>query len=228
MLEKQRFLHAYLRLAAAGKRPGGVSKRKPAPSNVRKSPHTLLVSCYETAVSAQHVLRADPYEILHHTEIAALVPPYDSHRLMEPYATLAKFEYAIEIAGVRHFAIMGHTGSEGMQYLLDGKPGAALYGWAEVARMSRERALQKHGGKDSPELSAEILRQSVLQSARNVLSYPCVYNAVKTGRLSVNALYYDDIRGDLYAYDADKQSFETVMPKQYPPAGSAAREKEVC
>ncbi len=209
MPERQRLLAAYLS-RFRNKSYAGRQAMNNVPEREYK-PHTLLVSCFESNPLAQCLFCLKPGEVLHHNEIAALVPPHESHRTFGPYSLLSKLEYAIEVAGVEHMVVLGNTHSRGMDYLLNGTRHHAIADWMDVALNSLERARKKLGNTSAEELHRETLRQSVLQSVRNLLTYPVVYKSVKRGQITLNAWYYEGSEKMLYAYNADTGKYEPVQ-----------------
>ncbi|NCC21422.1 MAG: hypothetical protein EOM26_03050 [Alphaproteobacteria bacterium] len=212
MPERQHLIAAYFRRTRARNRADGFSKEFYPRRDNGSPPHSLIISCFESCPTAHCLFGQTAGDVLHLSEIAALVPPYDSHRSFEPYSLLAKLEYAVEVARVRHIVVLGNSASRGLECLLDGTNHAALAGWVEVARLSMERARARFGDDCKEDLRRETLRQTILQSVRNLLTYPCIYKCVKRGQITLNAWYYENGERCLYAYNADEETFRPLRP----------------
>lgn len=176
--------------------------------------HTFVISSFEGSPSAERILGTQPGEILQHYEIGALVAPYDSRRVLDPYAILAKLEYAINAINVHNLLVLGNTGSRSLSYLTEGTPNPALSGWMGIAHNATERAYTQAGSNNTEEIRKEILHQTILQSMRNLLTYPIVYNAVKQGKLCLEAGYYNPAEKMLYLYDERQQAYTKVQLKE--------------
>jgi carbonic anhydrase len=187
------------------------------PPSKKIIPHTLVIGCYECPPSPEQIILPSPGEILQHFEIGALVAPYDSRRSMDPYPLLAKLEYAIEAVKVQHIVVMGNLEAKCLTYLAQGTDYPALADWIEIAHLARERAVRKNGLNNKKDLKKEILQQTVLQSVRNLLTYPIVYKAVKRGELTLNAWYYQPCEDLLFAYNPDTNSYESICPDHCSP-----------
>jgi len=214
MSERQRLIAGYLRRMRARRNKKTPQTAAGSP-DFNVSPHSLVISCFESMPAPELIFNTSQGEILQHHELGALMAPYDSRRCMDPYGALAKLEYAIEDAGVKNLVVLGNTSSKCLSYLVDGTEHPALSGWLEIAHNAMERARYKSRQIDGDALKKEILHQTVLQSVRNLLTYPVVYKAVKRGAITLNAWYYQPEEDLLYAYNPETQEFEKIgLPEE--------------
>lgn len=206
MPERQRLVSGFrTRLrnpALPGRRTGGRKREKKS--------GILLVTSFEPEITPCDLFGDQAVGVLCHNEIAAIIPPYDSTRNFGPYALLAKLEYAISVRKVPHIVVLGHAGCPGIETLVNGTDHAALASWVEVARLAMERARQIAGQAGPEALLRETERQVVVQSLRNLVTYPVVYKAVKDGAVSLNGWFYDGQRQALYEYDPDRHAFRPL------------------
>ncbi len=213
MPERQRLIAGYLEQMRIRRNKKYSQKAAAALSDNKRRTHTLIISCFESCPGPERIFEFNPGEVLVHTEVAALVAPYDSKRSMDPYGLLAKLEYAVNHEKIRNLIVLGNTASKCLDYMMVGVKNEALSGWLEIAHNAIERAYNKHNSLHNQLIRREILHQTVLQSVRNLLTYPVVYQAVKRGELTLNAWYYHPEEDRLYAYNHETEMFEIISLK---------------
>ncbi len=174
----------------------------------------FVIGCIDPQSAPDIVFEAELGQIIYHSELAALVPPYDTDRSFGPYSLLTKLEFAIDIKRIEHVVLIGHSHCTGIDMLVNGTDHAALSAWVEVARTAMKRARQIVGNKCQEALIRETERQATIQSLRNLMTYPVVYQAVKEGRLSLDGWFFSAHEGALYAYDPQDMDFKVLYAFQ--------------
>jgi len=179
-----------------------------------QSPHTMAIACCDSRVSVESVFDAGPGEFFVHRNIAALVPPHVPGGNLDGASAAA--QYAITVRKVAHVAVLGHSGCGGVNGCHDMCMGLApeleersshVGRWVEILRPGFERV--KHI-EDEARRRRTLEKEAVLQSLRNLMTYPFVSGAAQHGELSLHGLWHDIGEGRLEFYDSVSGAFIPV------------------
>ncbi|MGR3617247.1 MAG: carbonic anhydrase [Paracoccaceae bacterium] len=177
-------------------------------------PRAMVISCCDSRVHVTSIFGADQGEFFIHRNIANLVPPYlpdgDHH------GTSAAIEYAVTALNVAHVIVLGHSLCGGVQGCIDMCKGHApqleektsfVGRWMDILKPKFE--LVKNI-QDEAEQARQLERQSVVASLENLMTFPFVESAVKSGELSLHGLWTDIGAGGLECYDPKAKVFTPV------------------
>jgi len=177
-------------------------------------PRAMMISCCDSRVHVTSIFGADQGEFFIHRNIANLVPPYKPDGLQ--HGTSAAVEYAVNALKVAHVIVLGHSNCGGVQGCFDMCSGHApeleektsfVGRWMDILRPGYERV------KEIEPLEARrgaLERQAVLVSLENLMTFPFVEAAVKSGKLSLHGLWTDIGEGSLEYFDVDRGAFGRV------------------
>jgi carbonic anhydrase len=187
-------------------------------------PEFFIVNCIDPRNGADLVFDAEPGQQFIHSQMAAIIPPFNANIMPELNASLS---YAADAKKIQHLIIMGHTQCGGVAALAGGTNDAYISTWVKMAEEAKQRAAKKLGAAaDEKSLQAETERQIVMMSVENVLEYPMIKKAVADGRLTVNGWLFDLEKGALHQYQPETGSFAQISappqkkprpPRQNPP-----------
>lgn len=179
-----------------------------------QKPEIFIISCCDSRVVPNIIMKADPGEIFITRNIAALVPPYD-YKHTSCHATSAAVEYAVKHLKVKHIVIMGHTKCGGIEALV--KSGHItehktdfIDKWTDIAKPALEATLKNCTGKDFDEKCTYCEKESLKISLNNLLGFPFVRNAVDEGKLELHAMLFDIKNCILSEYNKNKDLFEEI------------------
>ena len=177
-------------------------------------PRAMVIACCDSRVHVTKIFEADSGEMFIHRNIANLVPPYlpdgDHH------GTSAAIEYAVSHLKVAHMIVMGHSDCGGVKGCVSMCSGAApemeakesfIGRWLDILRPGYDRVSK---GTNPDDLSAALEREGVVVSLENLMTFPCVNDAVAEGRLTLHGLWTDIGEGRLYEYAAAEKEFLPV------------------
>lgn len=99
-----------------------------------QAPQALFITCSDSRVIPSLFTGAGPGELFELRTAGGIVPPYDAQRYSGEAATI---EYAVQVLGVDHVVVCGHSHC--------GAVGALLRGYPCVAARAADRPLQIHG-----------------------------------------------------------------------------------
>jgi len=177
-------------------------------------PRAMMISCCDSRVHVTSIFGADQGEFFIHRNIANLVPPHEPDG--NQHGTSAAVEYAVTALKVAHIIVMGHSKCGGVQGCLDMCSGRApqleekssfVGRWMDILRPGYDRV------KDITDEAAQIRaleKEAVMVSLENLMTFPFVAEAVKTGDLSLHGVWHDIGEGSVEQYIPSKGAFVPV------------------
>jgi len=175
-------------------------------------PRAMLVSCCDSRVNAVEIFGAEPGDLFVVRNVANLVPPHSPDH--SHHGTSAAVEYAVGALGVAHIVVLGHSGCGGVQACHDMCAGLApelekvssfIGRWMDILRPGYERIVAHTS--EGPERLAELEREAVRTSLRNLSGFPFVSRALSEGDLTLHGCYLDILSGRLSVYDPASDRF---------------------
>jgi carbonic anhydrase len=161
-----------------------------------QSPKILIVGCADARVDPGILTQTKPGDIFTVRNIGAMVPPALDPPDSRQHGTSAAIEYAVRGLGVEHIVILGHALCGGIAALVDGDKGAFanfeyLSTWTAVAQDVRDLAVEKLKGRSKEEIVRVVEQAAVVNSVRNLMSFPWLAEKVKAGTLVLHAWWFN-------------------------------------
>ncbi|MEU3610382.1 carbonic anhydrase [Streptomyces sp. NPDC035033] len=169
-----------------------------------QSPEVLFITCSDSRVVPALITGARPGELFELRTAGNIVPPY---RGEHPTGEAATVEYAVEILGVRHIVVCGHSHCGAIGALVRGDDLTAVPAvrdWLTHAAGAPARS-----EADDPSV-AEAVQQHVLAQLLRLRSYPCVERRLASGGLRLHGWYYEVHTGSVREHRADTDTFEAL------------------
>ncbi len=168
----------------------------------QQNPKALFITCADSRVHPNLITSTEPGELFLIRNAGNIVPPNGQIGGGEA----ATIEYSIEVLGIEHIIICGHSQCGAMQALLanralDELPAArAFFAHAEstrriVQQKYRDKNLAPH------DLLMAATEENVLVQLNNLSTHPCVAARLASGEISVYGWYYDIASGAVLQYD---------------------------
>jgi len=159
-----------------------------------QKPETLVVSCSDSRVDPQTIFSAGPGELFVVRNVAALVPKYepDAHY----HGTSAALEFGVRVLKVRRIVVLGHARCGGVQAMVEGAPDLAkdfVEPWIGIAK---ELLTTKPAPAHCDKL-VHFETETVRLTLENLLSFPWINDAVKSGTLGLHGFRFDVSTGVL-------------------------------
>lgn len=181
-----------------------------------QAPKILIVGCSDARVDPGILTQTKPGDIFTVRNVAAMVPPAQIPPDERQHGTSAAIEFAVRGLDVEHVVILGHALCGGIAALVDGRDGAYadfdyLSTWTSVARETRDMAVEELKGRPRSEIVRAVEQAAVVNSVRNLMSFPWLAERVAAGRLVLHAWWFNLTEGQLYAYHPDTATFEPVL-----------------
>ena len=174
-------------------------------------PEVMVICCCDSRVSPEVIFDAHPGEIFVVRNVANLVPPYVPSGLT--HGVSAALEFAVQILGVKHIVVMGHTHCGGIRAYVEHRDrpvaGDFIDNWMSLIAPAA-KAVTETGGPASPDYLARLEQASVVATLDNLLTFPEIRRRVEDKRLQLLGAYFDVGTGDLTAYDAMQSKFAPI------------------
>lgn len=175
-----------------------------------QSPATLIISCSDSRVDPALLTGAKPGELFTVRNVANLVPPYAPGASL--HGTGAAIEYAVRDLKVDHIVVLGHAHCGGIKALIAGAAGNRMErdfinDWMDIALDATELKVNDptaESGRRTVTLewlqnnTFLVERSAIMNSIRNLMSYPWLRARVETGTLQLHGWWFDLETGDLW------------------------------
>ena len=177
-------------------------------ATIGQHPRAMVIQCCDSRVNAVEMFGAEPGDLFIVRNVANLVPPYDPDR--GHHGTSAAVEYAVNVLKVAHIIVVGHSNCGGVHACFDMCAGKApeleastsfIGRWMDILRPGYMRVVARVTEEEAQK--AELEREAVLTSLRNLETFPFVTEAVESGTLTLHGAWLDIGTGMLHVYDAE-------------------------
>jgi carbonic anhydrase len=174
----------------------------------QQSPKALFITCADSRVHPNLITMTEPGDLFLLRNAGNIVPPNGQIGGGEA----ATIEYSVEVLGIQHIIICGHSQCGAMQSLLanralDELPAArAFFAHAEATRRIVQ---QKYRDKnlEPQELLMAATEENVLVQLNNLSTHPCVAARLASGEISLYGWYYDIASGAVLQYEQSLGKF---------------------
>jgi carbonic anhydrase len=171
-------------------------------------PRAMVIQCCDSRVNAVQMLGAEPGDLFVVRNVANLVPPYNPDH--QHHGTSAAVEYAITALKVAHIIVVGHSNCGGVKACHEMCAGRApeledqssfIGRWMDILRPGYLRVVAAAG--DGKVEDADLEREAVLTSLRNLETFPFVAKAQADGMLTLHGTWLDIATGQLHVHGPD-------------------------
>ena len=166
-----------------------------------QSPRWLVIACSDSRVDPSTLAQVQPGEIFVCRNAGNIVPPHRDHA----GGVSATIEYAVQVLGVKHIIVCGHSDCGAMKAVLHPEKVAGLPAvstWIGYADRARAVALEIAAHGSERELLGATTEENVLAQLDNLRTHPSVAAKLKTGSVELHGWVYDIEHGDLKIWDA--------------------------
>jgi carbonic anhydrase len=172
----------------------------------QQNPTALFITCSDSRVHPNLFTQTDPGDLFLIRNAGNLVPPHGTAVGGEA----ATIEYSLEVLGIEHIVICGHSQCGAMKGLLSPQglehlP--AVKSWCGHAEATRRIVEQKYGHLPEAERAIAAAEENVLVQMSNLSTHPCVATRIATGSLQIYGWYYDIGSGQIHQYDQSQGRF---------------------
>jgi carbonic anhydrase len=174
----------------------------------QQNPKALFVTCADSRVNPNLITMTEPGDLFLIRNAGNIIPPNGQIGGGEA----ATIEYSIEVLGIQHIIVCGHSQCGAMQALLtnralDELPAArAFFAHAEATRRIVQQKY-RHKNLEPHELLMAATEENVLVQLNNLSTHPTVAARLASGEISVYGWYYDIASGVILQYDQSLGKF---------------------
>lgn len=179
--------------------------------NDGKTPKTLIIGCSDSRVDPAILTSASPGEIFVVRNVANLVPPYESANTGF-HGVSAAIEFAVINSNVENIVILGHRQCGGINSLMTEvqKKESFLGQWMKIAENVKQKILKEHPNADLDDLCRCCEKESIVNSMKNLRTFPFVQKAIQERNLLILGIYFDLEKGELLEYNEEACGFKYV------------------
>jgi carbonic anhydrase len=175
-----------------------------------QSPAIMVIGCCDSRVSPEVIFDTHPGELLVVRNIANLVPAYSSDGIC--HSVFAALEFAVQMLKVKHIIVLGHARCGGIRaYAEHGpplSPADSIHKWMSLMAPAAELA----GPPDADgDYLTRLEQASISRSLENLLTFPYVADAVRSGRLLLHGAYFDVATGRMFVRERD--GYTEIQPR---------------
>lgn len=173
-----------------------------------QSPRWLLIACSDSRVVPSLLVQAGPGELFICRNAGNIVPAHGDHS----GGVAATIEYAVQVLGVQHVIVCGHSDCGAMKAVLHPENVThlpAVARWVSYAERARAVALATGHGEDAAVLDV-VTKENVRAQLDNLRTLPCVAAKLRTGALEVHGWMYDIEHGSFTAWDPRAESWRPI------------------
>jgi carbonic anhydrase len=174
-----------------------------------QKPHTLIIGCSDSRVDPAIVTNCLPGELFVIRNVANLVPPYEQDNAY--HGTSAALEFGVCVLGVKNIIVFGHSQCGGIMSLFDKTrveiSKSFVSKWVEIAKPTYQAVIKNADHLSLQEQFDRCGQNSILNSLRNLRTFPWVQAAESRGDLVLHGWYFDIVTGVIKSYDAQHNAF---------------------
>ncbi|MDY0029923.1 MAG: carbonic anhydrase [Pseudobdellovibrionaceae bacterium] len=168
-----------------------------------QSPDYFIISCIDSRSNPGTIFRPDPGTFFAHKAMGAIVRPYKKGT-----ALAAALQFALIHNKVRELIILGHTGCGAIKALIERINDDEITSFIDVAQQGLQHAQNRCANVCThDELTRYAEEEIVLESTRNLKTYPSVVKALETGQVTIRPWLFDMESGELLEYCEDQKKF---------------------
>lgn len=164
-----------------------------------QQPELLLITCSDSRIDTGLLTQTDPGEVFVIRNAGNLVAPWGDRNGGEA----ATIEYAVEVLGIPHIAVCGHSHCGAMAALRDPASASelpAVRRWLEFGRPALRRVVELDRRADA---LLETVAANVLTQLDHLRTHPSVAAAERRGDVELHGWVYDFANGDLLVAGRD-------------------------
>jgi carbonic anhydrase len=172
----------------------------------QQKPRYMWIGCADSRVPANELVNLLPGDLFVHRNVANLVVHSDLN-------ALSVLQYAVDVLGVLHVIVVGHSGCGGIQAALNNQRSGLVDNWLRHVQDVRDSHEVFLNSLAPPQRESALVELNVLEQARNVCRTTVVQDAWQRGQsVTVHGWVYGLHNGLLADLKITASSLEEVTP----------------
>jgi carbonic anhydrase len=167
-----------------------------------QSPEVLFITCSDSRIDPNLITQTKPGDLFIARNAGNMVPPHYSQATSDMDASI---EFAMNVLGVKHIVICGHTDCGAMKGALNPDSVKHLHhvhSWlsnsAAATAKVKARAAHEEG---SHEQLLSLIEENVVQQLVHLETHPSVAAKLATNSVILHGWVYDIESGQIYCYE---------------------------
>lgn len=176
----------------------------------KQQPEILFLTCADSRLNPNLITQTEPGELFICRNIGNVVPPHGT----QDGSVATVMEFAVDVLGVRHIIICGHSNCGAIKSLLDPTDDdqvPRVTEWLRYAEAARRVATSLHERQLSDDLLLTATEQNVITQLNNLRTYPEIAARLSSKTLTLHGWYYDIATGRIDEYDAETGRFVPLL-----------------
>jgi carbonic anhydrase len=173
-------------------------------------PETLFITCSDSRVVPNLITNAAPGELFIVRNVGNIVPSVDRGVLG---GVSAAIEYAVEVLGVGHVIVCGHTNCGAIDAILHPERFQHLRfvsRWLAESQRILELIHERYGHLDGEARTIAAVQENVLVQLENLRSFEAVTRRLDSGALKMSGWVFKIATGEVFDYDPVSEQFLKV------------------
>ncbi len=176
----------------------------------KQHPEILFLTCADSRVNPNLITQTQPGDLFICRNIGNVVPPHGT----QDGSVATVMEYAIDVLGVEHIIVCGHSNCGAIKSLLDPNDDSQVpmvTEWLRYAEAARRVATSMHQRQLSDDLLLTATEQNVIAQLNNLRTYPEIAARLSAKKLTLHGWYYDIASGRIDEFDAASGTFVPLV-----------------
>ncbi len=189
-----------------------------------QSPKALMISCADSRVVPEEIMRAQPGDLFVCRNAGNIVPPYSQAN----GGVTSTVEFAVEALGVRDIIVCGHSDCGAMKGLMNPaitKNMPNVVAWLKHSAAAREVVERNYPGLEESDRPRVAALENVVVQLTNLRTHPSVAAHIARGELTLHGWYFDIQEGGVLALDGNTGRFRKIEHDQPIPVALAANRR---
>lgn len=177
-----------------------------------QSPRVMVIACSDSRVDPTQIFDSGPGETFVVRNVAALVPPFETHP--GHHGVSAALEFAVQVLKVGEIVVMGHGKCGGCKAALthalkDAPPGEGgfIHNWIDLLDDARATVIERFGDDHGRDAERAMEQEGVKVSLANLRTFPCVRAKERAGEIKLIGAFFAISDGQLHLLDEASGEF---------------------
>lgn len=186
-----------------------------------QSPKALMISCADSRVVPEEIMRAQPGDLFVCRNAGNIVPPYSQAN----GGVTSTVEFAVKALGVRDIIVCGHSDCGAMKALMNpdltvNMPNVAA--WLRHSAAARQVVESSYPDLPVHEQARAAALENVVVQLTHLRTHPAVAACIARGDVSLHGWYFDIHAGEVLALDGETGHFRPIVHDQPVPVALTA------
>ncbi len=172
-----------------------------------QKPEIMIVACSDSRVDPALILQCEPGDLFVVRNVANIVPPYEKDK--GHHGVSAALEFGVNVLGVKHLIIFGHSQCGGIQTLMHGddKGSDFLHNWLAIIDMKNSNKSGSGYTRKDINVATKLALQ---QSYEHCIQFPWIAKKIEEKSLEVHLWFFDLFKGKIFAYDRVMKKYRVL------------------